>query len=51
MIDEDFDRNISQLQLRSSMLKRLNNDQQFLIVYFVVAFNERQILAIEDNRM
>jgi len=51
MIDEDLDRNISQLQLRSLMFKCLNDDQQFLIIYFIIAFSKEQILAIEDNRM
>ena len=51
MIDKYLDRNVNQLQFESSMFKSSNYDQQFLIIYLVVALSERQILAIKDNRM
>jgi len=49
MIDEHLDRNVSQLQFKSLMLKCLNDNQQFLIIYFVVALSKRHVLAIESN--
>ncbi len=49
MINEHLDRNFDQLQFKLSVFKSLNYDQQFLIVYFVVAFSRRHVLAIEDN--
>jgi len=51
MINEHLDRNVDQLQFKLSMFKSLNDDQQFLIVYLVVAFSRKYVLAIEDNRM
>ncbi len=49
MINEHLDKNVDQLQFKSSMFKSLNYDQQFLIVYLVVALSKRHILAIESN--
>ncbi len=49
MIDEHLDRNVSQFQFKSSMLKCLNDDQQFFIIYLVVAFSKKHVLAIESN--
>ena len=49
MIDEHLDRNVDQLQFKSLIFKSSNYDQQFLIVYLVVAFSKRHVLAIEDN--
>jgi len=49
MINKRLDRNVSQLQFKSSMLKCLNDDQQFLIIYFIVALSRRHVLAIESN--
>ncbi len=49
MINEHLDRNVDQLQFKSSMFKSSNYDQQFLIVYLVVAFSRKHVLAIEDN--
>jgi len=31
------------------MFKCLNDDQQFFIIYFVVAFSRKHVLAIESN--
>ena len=49
MINEHLDKNVDQLQFKSSVFKSSNYDQQFLIVYFVVAFSKKHVLAIEDN--
>ena len=49
MIDEHLDRNVDQLQFESLVFKSLNYDQQFLIVYLVVALSRRHVLAIESN--
>ncbi len=49
MIDEHLDRNVDQLQFKSSVFKSSNYDQQFLIIYLVVAFSRRNVLAIKDN--
>ncbi len=49
MINEHLDRNVDQLQFKSSVFKSSNYDQQFLIVYLVVAFSRRHVLAIKDN--
>jgi len=49
MIDEHLDRNVDQLQFKSSMFKSSNDDQQFLIIYLVVAFSRKHVLAIENN--
>jgi len=51
MIDEHLDRNVDQLQFESSVFKSINYDQQFLIIYLVVAFSRRHVLAIKDNQM
>ncbi len=49
MINEHFNRNVNQLQFKLLMFKSLNYDQQFLIVYLVVAFSRKHVLAIKDN--
>ena len=49
MINEHLDRNVDQLQFKSSMFKSSNYDQQFLIVYLVVAFSRKHVLAIKNN--
>jgi len=49
MIDKYLDRNVNQLQFESSMFKSSNYDQQFLIIYLVVAFSKKYVFAIKDN--
>jgi len=49
MINEHLDRNVDQLQFKSSMFKSSNYDQQFLIVYLVVTLSRKHVLAIESN--
>ena len=49
MINEHLDKNVSQFQFESSMLKCLNDDQQLFIIYLVVAFSRKHVLAIESN--
>jgi len=49
MIDEDLDRNIRTFQFEASVLQTANDDQQFLVIDFVVAFCENHVLAIEDH--
>ncbi len=49
MIDEHLDRNVNQLQFKSSVFKSSNYNQQFLIIYLVVAFSRRHVLVIKDN--
>ncbi len=51
MIDEHLDRNVDQLQFKSSVFKSSNYDQQFLIIYLVVALSKKHVLAIESNQM
>jgi len=49
MINEDLDQNISIFQFKTSMLQAANNDQQFFIINFIVAFCENYILAIKNH--
>ncbi len=49
MINEHLDRNVDQLQFKSSMFKSSNYDQQFLIIYFVVALSRKHVLTIKSN--
>jgi len=49
MIDEDLDQNICTFQFRASVLQAANNDQQFLVIDFVVAFCKNHVLAVEDH--
>ena len=45
MIDEDLDQNIRTFQFEMSMLQAANDDQQFLVIDFVVTFCENHVLA------
>jgi hypothetical protein len=49
MINEDLDQNICTFQFKASVFQAANNDQQFLVIDFVVAFCRNHILAIEDH--
>ncbi len=48
MIDEDLNQNICTFQFRTLMLQAANNDQQFLVIDFVVAFCENHVFAVEN---
>jgi hypothetical protein len=49
MIDEDLDQNICTFQFEALVFQAMNNDQQFLVIDFVVAFCRNYILAIKDH--
>jgi len=49
MIDENFDQNICTFQFKTSMLQAMNDDQQFLVINFIVAFCKKYVLAIKDH--
>ncbi len=49
MIDEDLNQNIHTFQFKTSMFQTVNNDQQFFVIDFVVAFCKNYVLAIEDH--
>ena len=49
MISENLDEYISDLKLRASVLQASNNDQKFLVINFVIAFDEHYVLTVKDH--
>ena len=49
MIDEDLDQNICTFQFKTLMFQTANNDQQFFVIDFVVAFCQNHVLTIKDH--
>src|SRR5438046_4660817 len=50
VIRQYFNRKDCVFQFRSSLFKASNNDQQFLVIYFIVAFSRSQMLKEVNNR-
>lgn len=46
MINKHFDENINQFQLKMLMFKDLNNDQQFFIIYLIIAFDKTHAFTV-----